>query len=1092
LYAQLCQRLDRSVENFEPHNSPITTFRKLLLTVCQHEFDNRANYYKINNAKYDIKENYNQKSISSSPSISTANANNNELKYGDSEEEKLAVDTIKQAAKKKMLGNVKFIGELGQLDLLSEAILHKCIKTLLEKHKDEKYADMADDLECLCKIMTTVGKKLDRGEAIKLMDQYFERIKKLKTIGTSNSAGNKDKDSLPQRIRFMLQDCIDLRNNNWVVRQHQLEQAPKTMNELRNTNNNNYDENSASNNSRMSPHDYVNNYLLTKSSPSSNLLLNMFNQFSQQPNMTLLNAVNEIASNLNQNSKKPNLVTKSDSLESSSSSSSSIITSAAKSFTKMNSNEYEKEDQLKTRRLTNSNVLNGLIVTGESDSLKRESFSTPSPPLPQLSQGSVTILTHTKKVDDANMKGSAFSTNSNNAITSQVVQSLKTTDGPNHTHTNSPSVDHSLNGSTVNSISAFKSSSLKSNQKPSSTQSHASNVQKFVSNNEIQANKTAVSDSCRSISSSSFSSVSSSLSVSPPLNTTTNATQNAALGPTATALIQQKKTLQESSVYPQIRPSNVEVNSNYKKDALYSHQVSSTATSARENTGVNKQLLQKFNSIDHNNLPAYTKKLQSNKIDQIIENPSKNTSFTLLKSNSYSSSVNNNNNSNNNIEKRLIENDKYDKHSSSKPFNDGGINNKNNKQHSFNSNGSFENHSSNYSHHGTNHYLANTSNYPTNTNSSMASSTYNRKGNFLRGNNRAHFANLNNALGVSNNEILPLNKPIIPIEKVIKHDTKHGKGKTISNNQHPCASGSASNTSVPANIQTVHPFASVNNSNGMHSEFSTGPNILGFNNLSLNSTNGRGGNSSLGSNSNTVTAAVSANTAINTATNVNNSSATFKNPISEIGKKIAVIMNEYMFFFERVDEEPENSINTSQETNFQNTLKSLKNLKLANNEQLADAIYLIIVHSLSKSDSDRANISKLFVWLQSNYNELINTTDSQTTNSTTLNQHSNVNHNSNLFMNGFKLILNNLSNLEAECHFVKSHISLYAARAICDQIISLTDLAQLMKHGAYYPLFFLCMQRIHKLTSPDWLRNQLEKSKINLLEMLPCKFYNFY
>ena len=38
----------------------------------------------------------------------------------------------KQAAKKKMLGNVKFIGELGKLDLLSEAILHKCIKTLLE------------------------------------------------------------------------------------------------------------------------------------------------------------------------------------------------------------------------------------------------------------------------------------------------------------------------------------------------------------------------------------------------------------------------------------------------------------------------------------------------------------------------------------------------------------------------------------------------------------------------------------------------------------------------------------------------------------------------------------------------------------------------------------------------------------------------------------------------------------------------------------------------------------------------------------------------------------------------------------------------
>ncbi|KAL0167917.1 hypothetical protein M9458_036139, partial [Cirrhinus mrigala] len=32
-------------------------------------------------------------------------------------------------AKIKMLGNIKFIGELGKLDLIHESILHKCIKT---------------------------------------------------------------------------------------------------------------------------------------------------------------------------------------------------------------------------------------------------------------------------------------------------------------------------------------------------------------------------------------------------------------------------------------------------------------------------------------------------------------------------------------------------------------------------------------------------------------------------------------------------------------------------------------------------------------------------------------------------------------------------------------------------------------------------------------------------------------------------------------------------------------------------------------------------------------------------------------------------
>lgn len=33
-------------------------------------------------------------------------------------------------AKIKMLGNIKFIGELGKLDLIHESILHRCIKTV--------------------------------------------------------------------------------------------------------------------------------------------------------------------------------------------------------------------------------------------------------------------------------------------------------------------------------------------------------------------------------------------------------------------------------------------------------------------------------------------------------------------------------------------------------------------------------------------------------------------------------------------------------------------------------------------------------------------------------------------------------------------------------------------------------------------------------------------------------------------------------------------------------------------------------------------------------------------------------------------------
>lgn len=40
-----------------------------------------------------------------------------------------------------MLGNIKFIGELGKLDLIHESILHKCIKTVRLLGKDESEAE---------------------------------------------------------------------------------------------------------------------------------------------------------------------------------------------------------------------------------------------------------------------------------------------------------------------------------------------------------------------------------------------------------------------------------------------------------------------------------------------------------------------------------------------------------------------------------------------------------------------------------------------------------------------------------------------------------------------------------------------------------------------------------------------------------------------------------------------------------------------------------------------------------------------------------------------------------------------------------------
>lgn len=58
---------------------------------------------------------------------------------------------------------LQFIGELGKLEILSESILHRCIKQLLDKKKNRRNGskDMAEDLECLSQIMRTCGRILD-------------------------------------------------------------------------------------------------------------------------------------------------------------------------------------------------------------------------------------------------------------------------------------------------------------------------------------------------------------------------------------------------------------------------------------------------------------------------------------------------------------------------------------------------------------------------------------------------------------------------------------------------------------------------------------------------------------------------------------------------------------------------------------------------------------------------------------------------------------------------------------------------------------------------------------------------------------------
>ena len=107
--------------------------------------------------------------------------------------------------KMKSLGNIKFVGELYLVGLLSEKIiidecLGKLIKKGLENNEEE-------DLEALCKLMVSVGQRLDSPRNQEKMNGYFTCLETLSKI-----------ESVSSRVRFMLQDVIDLRKDRWVPR----------------------------------------------------------------------------------------------------------------------------------------------------------------------------------------------------------------------------------------------------------------------------------------------------------------------------------------------------------------------------------------------------------------------------------------------------------------------------------------------------------------------------------------------------------------------------------------------------------------------------------------------------------------------------------------------------------------------------------------------------------------------------------------------------------------------------------------------------------------------------------------------------------
>ncbi|KAG9235283.1 putative eukaryotic translation initiation factor 4 gamma [Amylocarpus encephaloides] len=204
MYAKFCKRMletmspDIKDESILDKNGNIVSggnlFRKYLLNRCQEEFERGW--------KLDLPD-------------------KPEGERGDEKSAEAAMLSdeyyIAAAAKRRGLGLVQFIGELYKLSMLTERIMHECVRKLVD------YTGIPDDaeIESLTKLLKTIGSNLDSTEKGKpMMNVYFTRIQAMI-----------DTPDLPSRLRFMLMDVVDLRKKRWASKENN--KGPKTLDEVR-------------------------------------------------------------------------------------------------------------------------------------------------------------------------------------------------------------------------------------------------------------------------------------------------------------------------------------------------------------------------------------------------------------------------------------------------------------------------------------------------------------------------------------------------------------------------------------------------------------------------------------------------------------------------------------------------------------------------------------------------------------------------------------------------------------------------------------------------------------------------------------------
>ncbi|XP_065364340.1 eukaryotic translation initiation factor 4 gamma 3-like [Calliphora vicina] len=226
-YASLCHRLINEVKARDEHmesgtKSNLAYFRNALLDKTEREFNQNVTKSSAKEEKLKpIREKI-----------------NNPTDPKEKVELEALLDEEERKIRRRSGGTVRFIGELFKISILTGKIIHTCIEALL---KDPNNEDM---LECLCKLLTTVGQKFEQTHISKDDERKYSLESVIQRM--QNIALKHENSKISSRIRFMLQDVIDLRKKKW---QSTRNEAPKTMEQI---------EKEANNEKLSNPYHYMN------------------------------------------------------------------------------------------------------------------------------------------------------------------------------------------------------------------------------------------------------------------------------------------------------------------------------------------------------------------------------------------------------------------------------------------------------------------------------------------------------------------------------------------------------------------------------------------------------------------------------------------------------------------------------------------------------------------------------------------------------------------------------------------------------------------------------------------------------------------